>query len=1051
MSNFDFVPTASETAIEKARREREQRARLRLVSEAACRVQRCWRRFHCLRAAQVQCRTRWDDTTLALYPDDTSRKACTPPPSTNSTLSLVRAFVWFFDPFKEPADNERLLLLCRIVLSSVACIDAPKNYCFLAVPVQGDTVAAQWMLQTRRFLNIVLRRLRCLAAEASKSAELCLLLRTVLQLTEHKNWAFICIRGKPPNQLSPQEESVIAVLTRFAATATGELLRACVTNGMFEILGGFFVGARHAAVVTQAVATLAIRPVLLFARECLRSASVSVASDFASNFLCVPYLPSLVDQAAKQLLQHPAVLENVLALQTLREMDAPKLRHLVANLVELSGTAAPSDAASDPSWVSNMCKLIALLPEGKPDSQAESQLATLWAPQTVRRLFADLFDVTSKMTSPIPAATVSTKPKPAEKVKEFFSRKKNAADILKRTELEYQAETAVATLPPWAPACELYNKLVSTWNPRPILMVLAFRRPYLVTALWLWLSSLPRLLHILSENIKCLPAETAESIVPPLLLFCHIYHFFLLVCDGAEFYEQQNPFGLTDVARIADILNRLSFQLFATTEKLPTNLENLRDASRNVIVQLSDRQSRRPFCPAAQWILADTALWQRTMGQSLASLASAPPDSPQRTRLTAVVRNLSHTVPFHVRVQLFRSRVEEDKARHNATNARVPINIRRQFVVEDGVAEFAKIPERDLRLKAKLFVQFKNQQGMDEAGIDAGGLFKEFVTEVVKRAFDPRFGLFTTTDEENPHLYPNPNSGRLHSEVGTMNHLRLFTFLGRIAAKALYEGIVADLRFADFFLNFLLGKGNLVEDLSSLDPALYKNLLFLKTSSTPVEDLCLSFCIEEDVMGEQVKYDLIPNGEATDVTGENLTLYIFSVADFKLNRRIQNQTRAFLAGFFEIIQQEWLRMFSREELQRLIGGDNCEIDLADLQRHTKYAGGYSADHRIIKNLWKTLEEFDQKQRGRFLQFVTSCPKPPMLGFVNLHPPFCIRMADDGERGEGLLQAIGIKGIDRLPSASTCFNLLKLPPYATRSQLKEKLLYAINAGAGFELS
>ena len=40
---------------------------------------------------------------------------------------------------------------------------------------------------------------------------------------------------------------------------------------------------------------------------------------------------------------------------------------------------------------------------------------------------------------------------------------------------------------------------------------------------------------------------------------------------------------------------------------------------------------------------------------------------------------------------------------------------------------------------------------------------------------------------------------------------------------------------------------------------------------------------------------------------------------------------------------------------------------------------------------------------------------------------------------------------RLPTASTCFNLLKLPSYKKKSILKEKLKYAIKSGAGFELS
>ena len=37
------------------------------------------------------------------------------------------------------------------------------------------------------------------------------------------------------------------------------------------------------------------------------------------------------------------------------------------------------------------------------------------------------------------------------------------------------------------------------------------------------------------------------------------------------------------------------------------------------------------------------------------------------------------------------------------------------------------------------------------------------------------------------------------------------------------------------------------------------------------------------------------------------------------------------------------------------------------------------------------------------------------------------------------------------TAATCMNLLKLPPYESLAMLREKLTYAIEAGAGFELS
>jgi ubiquitin-protein ligase E3 C len=58
-------------------------------------------------------------------------------------------------------------------------------------------------------------------------------------------------------------------------------------------------------------------------------------------------------------------------------------------------------------------------------------------------------------------------------------------------------------------------------------------------------------------------------------------------------------------------------------------------------------------------------------------------------------------------------------------------------------------------------------------------------------------------------------------------------------------------------------------------------------------------------------------------------------------------------------------------------------------------------------------------------------------FQELYPPFCIQ--NSGSEA------------DRLPTASTCMNLLKLPEFKTEDVLKTKLLYAIESGAGFELS
>lgn len=61
------------------------------------------------------------------------------------------------------------------------------------------------------------------------------------------------------------------------------------------------------------------------------------------------------------------------------------------------------------------------------------------------------------------------------------------------------------------------------------------------------------------------------------------------------------------------------------------------------------------------------------------------------------------------------------------------------------------------------------------------------------------------------------------------NHGQLFEFVGRILAKAVYECIVVDVQLAPVLLATVLGKQLCpFDELSSLDPELYKNLTYVK-------------------------------------------------------------------------------------------------------------------------------------------------------------------------------------------------------------------------------
>jgi len=72
----------------------------------------------------------------------------------------------------------------------------------------------------------------------------------------------------------------------------------------------------------------------------------------------------------------------------------------------------------------------------------------------------------------------------------------------------------------------------------------------------------------------------------------------------------------------------------------------------------------------------------------------------------------------------------------------------------------------------------------------------------------------------------------------------------------------------------------------------------------------------------------------------------------------------------------------------LISGGRNEIDLSDLRANTVY-NGYNANDRYINMFWEYLESLPNRQREKFLFFVTGTDRPPLLGFKYMNPQLCI--------------------------------------------------------------
>ena len=461
-----------------------------------------------------------------------------------------------------------------------------------------------------------------------------------------------------------------------------------------------------------------------------------------------------------------------------------------------------------------------------------------------------------------------------------------------------------------------------------------------------------------------------------------------------------------------------------------------------------------------------------------------------------ILTNMPFVIPFEIRVEIFREFVHLDQEKrrnghvdpdiwrqsvlfrmgrgHNGEDPQAELQrhhakIRRKHEFEDAYEQFYAL---GAGLKEPIQITFIDEFDIVEAGIDGGGVTKEFLTSVTSEALDPKADLFM---ENGQHLlYPNPTSVEqrrlLLRSMGyadnTPEHkenivdlLRQYEFLGRVVGKCLYEGILVDINFAGFFLLkwALTGGYNAatnesgyranINDLRDLDEGLYQGLLSLKNYTGNVEDLGLSFTVTdeiplEDGRSKAVERDLVPSGSERTVTNENRLVYISYMARYRLQAQSAQQSNAFLRGLSSIIEPSWLSMFNQSELQTLIGGATSQIDVPDLRRNTLYGGVYTIgddrqEHPSIQLFWRVMENLTDEDRRKVLKFVTSTPRAPLLGFGSLNPKFSIRDSGDDE--------------SRFPTTSTCVNLLKLPRYKSEVALRDKLLYAVNSGAGFDLS
>ncbi|CAG5134325.1 unnamed protein product, partial [Candidula unifasciata] len=349
------------------------------------------------------------------------------------------------------------------------------------------------------------------------------------------------------------------------------------------------------------------------------------------------------------------------------------------------------------------------------------------------------------------------------------------------------------------------------------------------------------------------------------------------------------------------------------------------------------------------------------------------------------------------------------------------VRVRRDHIVDDALVNLEMIAmENPSDLRKQLFVEFEDEQGLDE-----GGVSKEFFQLIVEELFNPDIGMFTY-NEESHHYWFNSLSFENDAQ---------FTLIGILLGLAIYNSCILDIHFPMVVYRKLMGKKGTFRDLYDVDPTLMASLQeMLDYQKDDFEEVFeQTFRIGySDVFGQSRTYDLKENGESILVTQANKQEFVHLYADYLLNKSIEQQFRAFKRGFLMVTSESPLKqLFRPEEIEVLVCGSQI-FDFHALEEATEYDGGFIADSPTIRNFWSVVHALPDEDKRKLLQFTTGTDRVPVGGLSKLK----MIIARNGPDS------------DRLPTSHTCFNVLLLPEYATVDKLKDRLLKAINYSKGF---
>ncbi|KAL4785270.1 hypothetical protein BJX76DRAFT_325105 [Aspergillus varians] len=417
--------------------------------------------------------------------------------------------------------------------------------------------------------------------------------------------------------------------------------------------------------------------------------------------------------------------------------------------------------------------------------------------------------------------------------------------------------------------------------------------------------------------------------------------------------------------------------------------------------------------------------------------------------------------------------------------------IRRDNILTDALNQLWRRERRELMRPLK--VQMGMDEG--EEGLDHGGVQQEFFRLLMAEALDPSYGMFTM-DSRTRFSWFQPSSWEpiykfellgllmslavyngltlpvnfptafyrklLGQKVKHLDHIRdgwpeLTKGLDQLLHWS--EGDVGDIFLRTYEFSFeAFGRVETVDmqkvdrdapwPLSSTPPQTGRSVRYYPSwsefrhhtdqanLSPPSSMAAESADLRDDDVKSAMSLPPVPSPtppaeEAALVTNNNRSQFVQDYIFWLTDKSIHPQFEAFAQGFYTCIDRSSLSIFTPEALKTVVEGIQ-DIDMAQLERHARYEGGFGGSHRVIRDFWDIAHKFSPEKKAQLLEFVTASDRVPVNGIASLM--FVIQKNGAGD--------------SRLPTSLTCFGRLLLPEYSSKSVLEEKLNKALENAQGF---